>query len=321
MVSMASEDFPEPESPVKTTSLSRGIDRVTFLRLCSRAPRIVIWSVGIRTFGYSFSRVIANVALAVATRRPSRPSTLQSVTAVRRPAWTTWPVARRVSPTFAAEMKVSFKSKLMARDTPGLRVRRLRPMAESASALIMPPWTKPAWLAISSVEVISTTAWPSSRATSWMPSQSQAREWPRVLLLTPLAFGHRHAGRRGSRHEPVLLVEHVRLAEEKGLAHLDHPADGPQPAFDRRADEVDLQLDRGVPHAVFLERCQGHSHGGVRELGDHASLDHPAAVAVLGPGDQLHHHTAGLGLGDPGAEGLHPPRGLRFEQSLGAAKV
>src|SRR5436305_3213999 len=51
MVSKASEDLPEPESPVKTISLSRGIERVTFLRLCSRAPRIVIWSVGIRTFG------------------------------------------------------------------------------------------------------------------------------------------------------------------------------------------------------------------------------------------------------------------------------
>src|SRR6266851_7429293 len=52
MVTKASEDFPDPERPVKTTSLSRGIERVTFLRLCSRAPRIVIWSVGIGTFGY-----------------------------------------------------------------------------------------------------------------------------------------------------------------------------------------------------------------------------------------------------------------------------
>src|ERR1700681_3129445 len=42
MVSKASDDFPDPDSPVKTTSLSRGISRSTFLRLCSRAPRIVI---------------------------------------------------------------------------------------------------------------------------------------------------------------------------------------------------------------------------------------------------------------------------------------
>src|SRR5271154_4059775 len=42
MVSKASEDFPEPDSPVKTTSLSRGISTSTFFRLCSRAPRIVI---------------------------------------------------------------------------------------------------------------------------------------------------------------------------------------------------------------------------------------------------------------------------------------
>src|SRR6266480_5536869 len=42
MVSKASEDLPEPERPVNTTSRSRGISRSTFLRLCSRAPRMVI---------------------------------------------------------------------------------------------------------------------------------------------------------------------------------------------------------------------------------------------------------------------------------------
>src|ERR1700694_1631750 len=42
MVSNASDDFPEPDSPVKTTSLSRGISTSMFLRLCSRAPRMVI---------------------------------------------------------------------------------------------------------------------------------------------------------------------------------------------------------------------------------------------------------------------------------------
>src|SRR2546421_6183055 len=42
MVSKASEDFPDPESPVKTTSLSRGIVRSMSFRLCSRAPRMTI---------------------------------------------------------------------------------------------------------------------------------------------------------------------------------------------------------------------------------------------------------------------------------------
>src|SRR6516225_2640299 len=42
MVSKASEDFPEPDSPVNTTSLSRGISTSIFFRLCSRAPRMVI---------------------------------------------------------------------------------------------------------------------------------------------------------------------------------------------------------------------------------------------------------------------------------------
>src|SRR5579875_1329036 len=44
MVSKASEDLPEPESPVITTRRSRGISRSRFLRLCSRAPLIMIRS-------------------------------------------------------------------------------------------------------------------------------------------------------------------------------------------------------------------------------------------------------------------------------------
>jgi hypothetical protein len=41
MVSKAKEDLPEPERPVITTSLSRGMSKSIFLRLCSRAPRIL----------------------------------------------------------------------------------------------------------------------------------------------------------------------------------------------------------------------------------------------------------------------------------------
>src|SRR4029078_4832488 len=40
MVSKASEDLPEPESPVMTTSCSRGRSSKTFSRWCSRAPRM-----------------------------------------------------------------------------------------------------------------------------------------------------------------------------------------------------------------------------------------------------------------------------------------
>src|SRR5262249_53723652 len=39
MVSKASEDLPEPDRPVITTRLSRGISTSMFFRLCSRAPR------------------------------------------------------------------------------------------------------------------------------------------------------------------------------------------------------------------------------------------------------------------------------------------
>src|SRR5580693_207175 len=44
MVSKASEDFPEPDRPVKTTRRSLGISRWTSFRLCSRAPRTIIRS-------------------------------------------------------------------------------------------------------------------------------------------------------------------------------------------------------------------------------------------------------------------------------------
>src|SRR5947208_16982498 len=40
MVSKASEDLPDPDSPVNTMSLSRGSSNETLRRLCSRAPRI-----------------------------------------------------------------------------------------------------------------------------------------------------------------------------------------------------------------------------------------------------------------------------------------
>src|SRR3546814_15839462 len=42
MVSKASDDLPEPDSPVITTSLLRGRVTSIFFRLCSRAPRIAI---------------------------------------------------------------------------------------------------------------------------------------------------------------------------------------------------------------------------------------------------------------------------------------
>src|SRR3954454_16147266 len=49
MVSKARDDLPDPDSPVMTTSLSRGISTSTFLRLCSRAPLTTILFIGVGT--------------------------------------------------------------------------------------------------------------------------------------------------------------------------------------------------------------------------------------------------------------------------------
>jgi len=43
-VSNASDDFPEPDRPVKTIRRLRGSSRSTFLRLCSLAPQMVMAS-------------------------------------------------------------------------------------------------------------------------------------------------------------------------------------------------------------------------------------------------------------------------------------
>lgn len=59
MVSNASEDFPEPERPVKTMRLFRGSSTVRFFRLCSRAPLMRIESVDtLRLVRLSYDSVI-----------------------------------------------------------------------------------------------------------------------------------------------------------------------------------------------------------------------------------------------------------------------
>src|ERR1700674_3691036 len=147
----------------------------------------------------------------------------------------TRPVARSFSPIFAAAMKLSLRSKLMARVPPGFNVLTERPIAESASVLIIPPCTKPEWLAMSSVGVISTPAIPTPVSATGRASRGPARGGAAVSLLTALPLRHRHACRPCPRHQPALLVQDIGLAEEKGLLHLDHTTHNPQTALDHRA--------------------------------------------------------------------------------------
>src|SRR5216684_3785001 len=231
-------------------------------------------------------------------------------------------------------MKLSLRSKLIARTTPGSMVRSERPMAESASVLIMPPCTKPEWLAMSSVVVISTTAVPSPVSTKRRPSQAHAREVPSPFrgkvgwgcaefnsLLTALTLRYGHAGGGRARDQPALVVENIRLAEQQRLLHLDDATHGAKASVDDGTKEVDLQLDGRVPQAIFLERGQRHPHRRVSDLGDDAALHDPAAVPVLRPRLQLKHHAAGLGFGDARAQRLHPSGGLGRKQRLRAVHV
>src|SRR6266567_50478 len=58
MVSKARLDLPEPERPVTTMSLSRGISTVMFFRLCTRAPCTAIV---VRTAGLAAMRSLLHV--------------------------------------------------------------------------------------------------------------------------------------------------------------------------------------------------------------------------------------------------------------------
>src|ERR1700674_722838 len=232
------------------------------------------------------------------------------------------PVALRVSPIFAAEMKLSFRSKLIARTTPGLSVRTDRPMAESASVLIIPPWTKPEWLAMSSVGVISTVAVPTPVSTSVSPSHSQAREEGACLSsLTALALRNGEASRGRSRDQSVLIVQDIGLAEHQRLLHFHNPADRAKAARDHRPDEIDLQLDRRIPEPVLLQRRQRHTHRSIRDLRDHPALHDPAAVTVLRAGLELEHNAPGLRLADSRPERFHPSVRLGSQQRFGSLDV
>src|SRR5687768_17139387 len=105
MVSNASDDLPEPDSPVITTSWSRGISTSTFFRLCWRAPLTRMWLSGIsssqiQVVGYQRSRdwgalggstsakqtTRAGESAPIAARLPSRntPTQLQNLVAEQR---------------------------------------------------------------------------------------------------------------------------------------------------------------------------------------------------------------------------------------------
>ena len=53
MMSNARVDFPDPESPVTTTSSSRGISKEMFFKLCSLAPLMQI-EFEVFSFGFEF---------------------------------------------------------------------------------------------------------------------------------------------------------------------------------------------------------------------------------------------------------------------------
>src|SRR3954471_18927479 len=50
------ELFPDPATPVTTTSTPSGMSTSTFFKLCARAPRTFITPVGVRTVGFSAAR-------------------------------------------------------------------------------------------------------------------------------------------------------------------------------------------------------------------------------------------------------------------------
>lgn len=78
MVSKASDDFPDPDSPVTTVSLSRGIVTLMLRRLCSRAPRTMSASEGFPPgAGFTDSDIVFEGAGTTGRKQP-RPWTIRA---------------------------------------------------------------------------------------------------------------------------------------------------------------------------------------------------------------------------------------------------
>src|SRR3970040_209393 len=101
MVSKASELLPEPERPVITTSLSRGMVTSMFLRLCSRAPRTTMalrpepvegfW--GKASLSRAWQESVDQVLYAAKRVKNKGAKEYCNVSAAVRPAWPSWDCA------------------------------------------------------------------------------------------------------------------------------------------------------------------------------------------------------------------------------------
>src|SRR5205809_3015668 len=112
MVSKARLDLPDPDRPVITVRLSRGISTSIPLRLCSRAPRTEMWvSIRFRSAweyrsasgqcrsAYVLVVVLddapVNAANSIWVRRRELPARKQTLASLRLSAWTAFPAADR----------------------------------------------------------------------------------------------------------------------------------------------------------------------------------------------------------------------------------
>src|SRR4030067_828909 len=90
MVSKASEDLPEPLSPVITTNWSLGITTSIFLRLCSRAPLMIMlcWSIDViltQEYLFMHQKACPRVKWVRHRSSPASLSSLQPTSSLRGP--------------------------------------------------------------------------------------------------------------------------------------------------------------------------------------------------------------------------------------------
>src|SRR5689334_4499550 len=95
MVSNARLDLPDPERPVMTVRLSRGMSTSIPLRLCSRAPRTEIWvSIGAFVpalfYEYRLGSPMANAACAIWVLLPRLPMLVDRILTLVDVRWSGW---------------------------------------------------------------------------------------------------------------------------------------------------------------------------------------------------------------------------------------
>src|SRR5262245_28017572 len=90
-------------------------------------------------------------------------------------------------------------------------------------------------------------------------------------------------GTQGDGDQPVRVIVDLGLEDADAPAPLEHPGLSAKLALGDRGQVVDLDLERRASLVAFEAGDERRTHGGVDQAVDHATVDQPERVQLLGP--------------------------------------